>query len=98
MKFVDLPLRNLQISYDEDSDVLYVSIGEPRPALTYEEDGGVLIRRDPETQKVVGVTVVDYDHRFRALPDVSWLETKGLPSELVSYLKKRPPIYSIRDL
>jgi uncharacterized protein YuzE len=29
-------LGKVQIEYDEASDVLYLSLGDPRPAVTYE--------------------------------------------------------------
>ena len=83
-----------ELSYDRDADVLYVSIGSPRPAHTYEEEQGLLIRKDPRTGETVGVTILDYEEYFRQLPDLSWLATKPLPEELVAYLRERPALHS----
>jgi uncharacterized protein YuzE len=44
--------------YDEDADVLYLSIGEPQPAVGIDIGEGVILRYD-ETQKlVVGLTLI----------------------------------------
>ena len=83
-------LDNLSIEYDSEADVLYVSVGQPRPAITIEDRDGVLIRKDPSSGKPIAVTVLNYESRFRRLTDVSWLVTRELPSDLVDYLQSRP--------
>jgi len=85
-------LGKMWVDYDQTSDVLYLSLGEPRPALTREDKEGLLIRTDPQSGELVGVTVVAYDRHFRHLQDVSWLETSGLPRNLVDYLEERPEV------
>ncbi len=82
-------LDNLSIDYDSTTDVLCVFIGEPRSGTSIQDQEGVLISKDA-TGKPVAVTVLNYDSQFRALPDVSWLATRGLPSDLVDYLQARP--------
>lgn len=59
----------LKISYDTKSDVLYCSFGDPRDAISVETDDGVVIRLDPQTQDVVGVTVLDFSKRFIERPE-----------------------------
>jgi len=59
MKYTDF------IRYDEDADVLYVSIGEPRKAVSDEIEDGILIRRDVETGEVVGFTILHYLRRAK---------------------------------
>ena len=86
-------LGKIQIEYDEASDVLYLSLGDPRPAVTYESQEGLLIRKDPQTGELVGVTVLAYDRHFRHLADVSWLGNSGLPPDVVDYLEERPEIF-----
>lgn len=85
-------LGKMSIDYDEVSDVLYLSLGEPRPALTHEDREGLLIRKDAQTGELVGVTVLAYHRHFRHLPDVSWLAALGLIPDLVDYLEERPEI------
>ena len=44
--------------YDEEADVLYLSVGEPRPATGVDIGEGVVVRYDEERKEVVGLTVV----------------------------------------
>ena len=83
-----------QLSYDRDTEVRYVTIGSPRPAYTDEDEQEVLIRRDPKSGKMVGVTILDYEEHFRQLPDLSWLATKPLPEELIAYLRECPILHA----
>ena len=86
-------IGQFELSYDRDADVLYISIGSPRPAYTYEEEQGLLLRKDPKSGEIVGVTILDYEEHFRQLPDLSWLATKPLPEELIAYLRQRPALH-----
>jgi uncharacterized protein YuzE len=56
--------RQLQMSYDKEADVLYVSFGAPQAAISEETSEGILLRKDPETGAIVGVTVLDFEKRF----------------------------------
>lgn len=53
----------MQIAYDAESDVLYVSVGEPRRAITREMSEDVLLRIDPESGAVVGITILHLSTR-----------------------------------
>lgn len=39
----------MSVSYDRQSDVLYLSYGETREAISEENEDGVLVRRDPRS-------------------------------------------------
>lgn len=56
--------EKLTIDYDEGADVLYLSFGEPRKAVT-NESGDVGIRVDEETHEVVGITVLNFLRNFK---------------------------------
>jgi len=43
--------------YDEDAAVLYISFGEPLPAIAVDVDG-VLVRYTEDTSEMVGVTII----------------------------------------
>ena len=45
-------------SYDDEADVLYLSLGEPRPSLGVDIGDGVVVRYDDEANEVVGVTLI----------------------------------------
>ena len=44
--------------YDEDADVLYLSIGEPQPALGIDIGEGVVLRYNEVRKEVVGLTLI----------------------------------------
>lgn len=44
--------------YDEEADVLYLSIGEPQPAVGIDIGEGLILRCDEARQKVVGLTLI----------------------------------------
>ncbi|MHB8629683.1 MAG: DUF2283 domain-containing protein [Aggregatilineales bacterium] len=55
--------RMMQLAYDREADVLYLSIGEPRPAISREIGDDVLLRVDPKTAEVVGLTILNLSTR-----------------------------------
>lgn len=66
---MDEQLKNIDIDYDPANDVLYCSFGRaPADAISVEESDGVFIRVHPETNKPVGVTIVDFSRRFTLHP------------------------------
>ena len=56
--------ENLSWDYDEEADVLYLSIGEPRDALGVDIGEGLVVRVDPTEKEVVGLTVVGLRSRL----------------------------------
>ena len=66
-----------QLLYDKKADVLYLSIGDPRPAISEEVGDDILLRRDLETDEVVGLTILNLSTRFGSLKD-----TQPLPFEI----------------
>jgi len=44
--------------YDEEGDVLYLSIGKPRKATGVDIGQGVIVRYDEKKKEVVGLTVL----------------------------------------
>jgi len=61
----------MKLKYDRSADVLYCSFGEPRPAISVEEDNGVVLRLDPDTDELIGITIVDFFKRFAEHPNDS---------------------------
>jgi uncharacterized protein YuzE len=62
--------RMMQIAYDREADVLYISVGNPRPAVSREIGEDVLLRVDPDNGDVVGLTVLNLSTRdgYGSLP------------------------------
>jgi uncharacterized protein YuzE len=55
--------KELKVKYDAVSDIAYFSIGTPRKAISEEAGDGLVIRRDFDTNEVVGVTIIDFAKR-----------------------------------
>ena len=57
--------KAMTYQYDWQEDILYATFGASKEAICLEEDEGVLIRVDPETDEVVGFTIIDFVERFK---------------------------------
>lgn len=58
----------LSWEYDEDADVLYLSVGEPRQAIGIDIGEGVIVRYDESNKEVVGLTIIGL--KARLLPSL----------------------------
>lgn len=56
--------QNLNWDYDEEADVLYLSVGEPQKALGVDIGEGLVVRMDASEKEVVGLTVVGLRSRL----------------------------------
>lgn len=54
----------LSWEYDEEADVLYLSIGEPRPSVSVDLGEGMVARYDEGENEVVGLTVIGFRDRL----------------------------------
>ncbi|OGG45464.1 MAG: hypothetical protein A3F84_26415 [Candidatus Handelsmanbacteria bacterium RIFCSPLOWO2_12_FULL_64_10] len=50
--------------YDEEADVLYLSVGEPQPAVGVDIGEGVILRYDEVRKEVVGLTLIGLRERL----------------------------------
>jgi uncharacterized protein YuzE len=48
----------LDWEYDEEADVLYISVGKPRPAVGVDIGEGVIVRWDEKRKEIVGLTII----------------------------------------
>lgn len=51
--------------YDEEADVLYLSVGEPRPAAGVDIGEGIVLRYDEAAKEVVGLTLIGLRARLQ---------------------------------
>jgi len=56
--------ENLDWEYDEEADVLYISIGEPEEAIGIDIGEGIIVRYRENTGEVVGLTIVGFKERL----------------------------------
>ncbi|HFJ9435819.1 TPA: DUF2283 domain-containing protein [Bacillus cereus] len=52
--------KNKKVSYDTEHDVLYIFFGDPRIAYEDEVSPGVFLRKDDDTDEVIGAIIMDY--------------------------------------
>lgn len=56
--------ENLSWDYDEEADVLYISIGEPQKAIGVDIGEGAILRYREDTGEVVGLTLIGVKERL----------------------------------
>jgi uncharacterized protein YuzE len=56
--------ENLNWDYDEEADVLYISMGEPQKALGIDIGDGAIVRYVESTNEVVGLTLIGMKERL----------------------------------
>ena len=59
----------LNWEFDEEADMLYISVGKPRPAVGTDIGEGVIVRYDEKKKEVVGLTIIGF--RARTLKSIS---------------------------
>ncbi len=64
MAEVQLGATKLTLHFDPNNDVLYCSLGDPKEAIGMEAGDGIIVRLDPETDELVGFTVLDVARHF----------------------------------
>ena len=69
VKILEKP-TSITWDYDEEADVLYLSVGDPRPAIGIDIGDGLVLRYDEERHEVAGLTVIGLRERLlRGLGD-----------------------------
>jgi len=56
--------ENLDWEYDEEADVLYISIGKPQKAIGVDIGEGAIVRYREDTGSVVGLTLIGVKERL----------------------------------
>jgi len=59
-----LEKNRIVMSYDKDADTVYISFSKPRKAISEEIDPYVIVRRDPKTKEMVGITITNFSKYF----------------------------------
>lgn len=63
IKILERP-SSLTWDYDEEADVLYISVGQPRSAVGVDIGDGLIVRYDETNHEVVGLTVIGMRDRL----------------------------------
>lgn len=54
----------LNLFYDKEGDILDISIGPPQPAISDEMGNDIIVRHHPETDEIIGFTILNFERRF----------------------------------
>ena len=68
---------SLRMAYDKDGDILDLSLGEPKEAVSREIEDDLFIRIDPETDEVVGILVLNFEKWFEDIKEFRTLPVLG---------------------
>jgi uncharacterized protein YuzE len=82
----------MKFSYDEDADVMYVTLTKPSSKVTYiENDNGDILRLDESTGMIVGFTIPRARERIDKDGKLEIPELGGVPfsDELQKLIKSR---------
>jgi len=55
--------NKIKLDYDAEADVLYIYFGNPKNAEGIDIGEGTIIRIQPETQEIIGITILNPLHR-----------------------------------
>ena len=70
--------KKLIFSFDKEGDVLDISIGKPRKAISEEIKDDIFIRKDPKTKEIVGFMILNFEKRFKKLGKVQEIPLKAV--------------------
>jgi uncharacterized protein YuzE len=59
--------KNLNFYYDKEGDILDISIGRPKKAISEEISEDFFLRKDRKTGKIVGFMMLNFEKRFTKL-------------------------------
>jgi uncharacterized protein YuzE len=64
IKILEKP-EKIDLDYDKEADVLYISIGEPQDAVGVDIGDGVVVRYNEGKKEVVGLTLIGLRDRLQ---------------------------------
>lgn len=62
--------RGRRITYDPEGDILYITFGQPTASTGYQLSDQLLLRVDPGTKKVTGLTIFNYSHHSSTAQEI----------------------------
>ena len=67
--------EKLRFLFDEKGDILDISIGKPKKAISKELEDDILVRISPKTKRVVGFTILNFRKRFKDTRSAEEIDT-----------------------
>jgi len=69
--------KRMRISYDKEGDILDVSLGEPGAAISKEIDDDFFVRLNPDTDEILGFSVINFEKWFEEIKEFKDLPLEG---------------------
>src|SRR5687768_15515792 len=87
-------MRPIRITYDPESDILYLTFGQPTDATGYQLSDQILLRVNPQTQEVAGLTIRNFSLHAHTAEEISLPEIDEDPAvkPLLLQLLSSPPV------
>ncbi len=70
-------INTLRMAYDKEGDIFDISLGEPREAISTEIEDDLFIRTNPDTNEVVGISILNFEKWFEDIKDFRTLPIVG---------------------
>ena len=58
-------MAKIRLYFNKDDDVLEISIGTPKKAISEELGDDIIAHKDQKTKKIVGFTILNFMKRFK---------------------------------
>jgi len=69
--------KEIRITYDDEGDILDVSLGEPKDAISKEVEDDFFLRVSPVSGEVVGFSILNFRKWFKGAKDTKVLPVKA---------------------
>ncbi|MBI4654411.1 MAG: DUF2283 domain-containing protein [Nitrospirae bacterium] len=69
--------KELRMAYDDEGDVLDISIGDPEKAISKEVEDDFFLRVNPVSGEVVGFSILNFRKWFKNAKDIKTLPIKA---------------------
>ena len=69
--------KTIMFFYDKDNDIMDISFGKPKVAISEEADDDIIVRIDPKSREILGFTIINFANVF-----LKRFATKEKPIEL----------------
>ena len=69
--------KGLRFSFDKEADILDISIGLPKKAVSKEVEDDFFVRVDPRTDRVVGFSILNFEKWFKDKKDEKIIPIKA---------------------
>lgn len=69
--------KEIRMAYDDEGDILDVSIGDPEKAISNEVEDDFFLRVNPVSGEVVGFSILNFRKWFKGAKDIKTLPIKA---------------------